>query len=210
MAGKAVLPDGWGPSSCVCGIDEVGRGCLAGPVVACALILPPSYSLSGLTDSKKLPPKKREELAQAIRECAVSYSIALVGQRTIDRINILQSTFMAMSMACSRLSPRPEFLAIDGNKILPEEMLGRFWMRHGDAPLPVQKAIVRGDSLVPAISAASILAKTYRDALMRFLSSRYPLYGFEKHVGYGTAHHLQMLAEHGPCPLHRRTFRGVL
>ncbi|MBO4369042.1 MAG: ribonuclease HII [Desulfovibrio sp.] len=197
-------------SAIIAGIDEVGRGCLAGPVVACALILPKTYSLPGLTDSKKLTPKKREALAIDIRACAVSYAIALIGQHMIDRVNILQATFMAMSIASSRLEPRPTFLQIDGNKTLPPSVLERFWQKHGTEPLPTQEAIVKGDGTIPAISAASILAKTYRDALMRALAVRYPGYGFESHVGYGSAYHLERLACLGPCPLHRISFRRVV
>lgn len=192
------------------GIDEVGRGSLAGPVVTSAVILPEKYDLSGLTDSKKLLPRKREELAVEIRKVAVAWSIGLIGQRAIDRLNILQSTFMAMAMAAARLPVDVNLLLIDGNKIIPQGILRRFWQKHKNAPLPKQQAQVHGDSLEPMISAASILAKTYRDAIMRHLSTKWPLYGFADHFGYGTKAHLQKLAELGPCPLHRITFRGVL
>ena len=192
------------------GIDEVGRGCLAGPVVAAAVILPDRFALEGLTDSKKLSAKKREELARQIKSGCLAWAIGLVGQRTIDRINILQATLMAMSIACARLSPAPQGLVIDGNKTVPEYLLARFWRKHHGEALPRQRAIVKGDASVAAISAASILAKTYRDSLMQAFAKRWPEYGFERHVGYGSALHLRMLAAHGPCPLHRRTFRGVL
>ncbi|MCR5814518.1 MAG: ribonuclease HII [Desulfovibrio sp.] len=200
-----------GQSKGLCaGIDEVGRGCLAGPVVAAAVILPEAFALQGLTDSKKLTAKKREELCGQIKTGCLAWAIGLVGQRAIDRINILQATLTAMSMAVAKLSLAPIGLWIDGNKTLPEQMLIRFWRKHHTEQLPWQRAIVKGDASVPAISAASILAKTYRDAMMHAFAKRWPEYGFERHVGYGSALHLRMLRAHGPCPLHRRTFRGVL
>ena len=197
-------------SGLVCGIDEVGRGCLAGPVVAAAVILPSRCTLP-VTDSKKLSAKRREELSSAIRSEACAWALGLVGQKVIDRINILQATLFAMSMAVGKLTLAPARLVIDGTMLLPLPYLRRFWLRrHPEYPLPEQQCIVKGDATVPAISAASILAKTYRDALMTQLSLRWPLYGFEQHVGYGSSYHREMLQKYGPCPLHRLSFHGVL
>ncbi|MBQ7586209.1 MAG: ribonuclease HII [Desulfovibrionaceae bacterium] len=198
------------PAGVIAGIDEVGRGCLAGPVVTAAVVLPPKYILPYLKDSKQLTPKRREALAKSIREVALAWSIGLIGQGTIDKINILQATFMAMAMAAARLPLTPNFLYIDGNKTIPTGILQRFWRKHKTEVLPRQQAVVKGDVQIPVISAASILAKTYRDSIMRFLAKRWPVYGFEDHVGYGSKYHLQKLKEYGPCPLHRLTFRGVV
>ena len=194
---------------CIAGIDEVGRGALAGPVVAAAVILPQDYDLPGLADSKTLDFTTREKLAYAIRRYSLAWSLGVVGQRTIDRINILEATFMAMAMAVSRLSIKPDLLYIDGNKRIPSPVLIRFWSNYRTDTLPGQKTIVHGDALEDVISAASIVAKSYRDALMRRMSIRYPKYGFDEHVGYGTARHMKAIALYGPCPLHRKTFRGV-
>ncbi|MBQ7739500.1 MAG: ribonuclease HII [Desulfovibrionaceae bacterium] len=191
------------------GIDEVGRGALAGPVVAAAVILPNDAKIADLDDSKRLSVKKREELATLIRKTAVAWSIGLVGQHTIDKINILQSTFLAMAMSAARLPGQVNLLQIDGNKIIPAGILKRIWQKHKEAPIPRQQAYVHGDASIAAISAASIIAKTYRDALMRHLAKIYPGYGLEEHFGYGTKYHLQKIQALGPSPLHRLTFRGV-
>ena len=191
------------------GIDEAGRGCLAGPVVAGAVLLPQECELPGLGDSKKIPPERREELAVLIRSSSLVWGIGLVWPWEIDRINILQATFCAMIKAarrCSGTCPAPLRLAIDGSHVIPAPL---FTLYSWPGALPRQQAVVRGDALVPAISAASILAKTFRDSLMRALARRYPGYGFERHKGYGTTEHLQSLAERGPCRMHRMTFRKV-
>lgn len=194
------------------GIDEAGRGCLAGPVVAAAVILPGTYDLPGLTDSKALSAARREQLAPRIRQCALAWGLGVVWPATIDRINILQATFEAMSRAVACLGRTPGLLLVDGNKTVPEPVLLPHWRAHfADAPdLPRQNAVVGGDSSVPAISAASILAKTWRDRLMEHLDKRWPGYGFARHKGYGTADHYEALRALGPCRQHRLTFRGVL
>lgn len=195
----------------VAGIDEAGRGCLAGPVVACAVILPTSFDLPGLTDSKLLASRQRQTLALAIRSCAVAWSVGVVWSGRIERVNILQATFEAMCRAACTIKTAPAQLLIDGNKTIPPDMLGREWRaRRPHAPLPLQRAIVGGDLSQPVISAASILAKTFRDRLMLALARRWPGYGLERHMGYGTREHLEALRRLGPSPLHRRTFRGVL
>ncbi|MCL2001674.1 MAG: ribonuclease HII [Planctomycetes bacterium] len=191
------------------GIDEAGRGCLAGPVVAGAVVLPPAFDLPGLTDSKKIPPECREELAVAIRSSALAWGVGLVWPWEIDRVNILQATFRAMIKAarhCAGACPSPLSLSIDGPHIIPAPLFTALSWR---GPPPRQEAVIRGDSLVPAISAASILAKSFRDKLMRALARRYPGYGFERHKGYGVAEHLQALVRHGPCRMHRMSFRNV-
>jgi len=184
------------------GIDEAGRGCLAGPVVAGAVILPETYDLPLLTDSKKLTPERRAVLEPAIKAQAVAWGLGVVWAPDIDRVNILNATFRAMARAVAVMKIRPFRLEVDGDKIIPSRFL----------PFPglTQKAVVGGDALVPAISAASILAKTFRDRLMARLGRRFPGYGLDEHKGYGTAAHLEALVRLGPCPLHRLTFRGVL
>lgn len=203
------LPEPWPAQTLIAGIDEAGRGCLAGPVVAAAVILPQAFELTGLADSKALSARTREALAPRIKACAVAWGLGVVWNRRIDRINILAATFEAMSLAARSLATPPDVLLIDGNKIVPEATLAPLWRRVRQAPLPRQRAIVRGDASVAAISAASILAKTFRDRLMCALGRRWPGYGFERHKGYGTADHLAALRRLGPCPLHRRSFRGV-
>jgi ribonuclease HII len=179
----------------IAGIDEAGRGCLAGPVVAAACILPEDFDLPGLTDSKALTPARRDELATAIRAQALCWSLGLAWAPEIDQINILQATLRSMERAVATLSLRPALLLIDGNQTC-------------QAPIP-QRTVVGGDALVPAISAASILAKTFRDHLLARLDRRYPGYGLAIHKGYGTAVHLAALKALGPSPIHRLTFRGV-
>lgn len=177
------------------GVDEAGRGCLAGPVVAAAVILPETYDLPGLTDSKKLTEKKRFALEPEVKAQAIAWGIGVGWPEEIDSINILQSTLKSMCRAVDALKLQPCFLAIDGNQAVPF-----------DIP---QQSVVGGDGKVPAISAASILAKTFRDRLMTKLDVRYPGYGFAVHKGYGTKVHLEAIRRLGPCRMHRMTFRGV-
>jgi ribonuclease HII len=193
------------PRRAVAGIDEAGRGCLAGPVVAAAVILPETFSLPGLADSKTLSPTRRDGLAAAIGQVAVAWSLGVIWPRDIDRLNILQATLLAMSRAAAGLEVRPEGLLIDGNTRIPEAML----RAAGCSPLPDQREIVDGDAKIPVISAASVIAKTFRDALMAKLDRRYPGYGFAIHKGYGTPDHYRVLRSLGPCRMHRLTFRGV-
>ena len=176
----------------ICGVDEAGRGPLAGPVCAAAVILPEHLQIPGLNDSKKLTDKKRRELFPVIQEQAVAYGIGLASEQEIDEINILQATFLAMRRALGQLTVRPEIALIDGN-------------RETDFGLPV-KTVVKGDSLSANIAAASILAKVTRDNLMMELAQQYPEYGFEIHKGYGTKAHYEALRTYGPCPIHRKTF----
>ena len=176
----------------VCGVDEAGRGPLAGPVCAAAVILPPGLEIPGLNDSKKLTDKKRRELYDIMIEQAVSYGIAFASEQEIDEINILQATFLAMERAMQKLSPQPELALIDGN-------------RTKDFGLPV-RTIVKGDSLSASIAAASILAKVTRDRLMEEYDAQYPQYGFAVHKGYGTKRHYEALREFDPSPIHRKTF----
>lgn len=179
----------------VAGIDEVGRGPLAGPVVTAAVILPPDYHLAGLADSKKLSHRRREELAEQIKGDAVAWALGRAEVEEIDAINILQATMLAMRRAVDQLDPAPVSALVDGN-------------RCPRLPCPV-RAIVKGDSLVPAISAASILAKVARDAEMVELDARYPGYGLAGHKGYPTAAHVEAIARHGVTPIHRRSFAPV-
>ena len=176
----------------ICGVDEAGRGPLAGPVCAAAVILPEHLQIPGLNDSKKLTDKKRRELFPVIQEQAVAYGIGLASEQEIEEINILQATFLAMRRALEQLTVRPEIALIDGN-------------RETDFGLPV-KTVVKGDSLSANIAAASILAKVTRDNLMMELAQKYPEYGFEIHKGYGTKAHYEALRTYGPCPIHRKTF----
>ncbi|MGO3891265.1 MAG: ribonuclease HII [Paenalcaligenes sp.] len=183
-------------SGLVAGVDEAGRGPLAGPVFAAAVILDPNRPIEGLTDSKKLTPKKRDQLAELIREQALAWSISSASREEIDDINILQATMLAMRRACEALPAKPELILIDGNRV-PEGL---------SAPA---RAVVKGDSQVQAISAASILAKTARDAACLQMHELYPEYAFDQHKGYGTALHSERLQEFGPCPEHRRSFAPV-
>lgn len=199
-------PENIGTQAVFAGIDEAGRGCLAGPVVAAAVILPAHFSLPLLNDSKVLSAQQRAVLAPQIKAVALGWSVGLSWPREIERYNILQATFHAMSRAVHSLRIQPPQLLVDGNKCIPAPVLARFC----PGLAPSQQAIIGGDALVPAISAASILAKTYRDHLMDFFHRRYPDYAFDSHKGYGTKAHMQALQAHGPCPLHRMTFAGVL
>ena len=176
----------------ICGVDEAGRGPLAWPVCAAAVILPPHVQIPGLNDSKKLSDKRRRELFPVIQEQALSFGIAFASEQEIDEINILQATFLAMKRAMEQLRVRPELALIDGN-------------RETDFGIPV-KTVIKGDSLSASIAAASILAKVTRDDLMIQMAERYPEYGFEIHKGYGTRAHYAALERFGPCPIHRMTF----
>ena len=178
--------------SFICGIDEAGRGPLAGPVVAGAVILPKDCQILYLNDSKKVSEKKRELLFDEIRGKAVSYGIGVVGPGRIDEINILQATYEAMREAVSQLQPAPEILLNDAVTRPGIDLM--------------QIPIVKGDAKSVSIAAASILAKVTRDRMMVEYDALYPEYGFVKHKGYGTAVHIQALKEHGPCPIHRRSF----
>lgn len=176
----------------ICGVDEAGRGPLAGPVCAAAVILPPHVDIPGLNDSKKLTDKRRRELYPMILEQAVAYGIAFADHQEIDEINILQATYAAMRRAIEQLSVQPKLALVDGN-------------RAADFGVEVQ-TVVKGDSLSASIAAASILAKVTRDDLMLQMAQTYPQYGFEIHKGYGTKAHYAALAQFGPCPIHRMTF----
>lgn len=180
----------------ICGVDEAGRGPLAGSVVAAAVILNPDVPIIGLADSKKLSAAARERLAPEIREKALAWAIGEASAAEIDEINILQATFLAMRRAVAALTMSPVHALVDGNRIPPG--------------LPCSaEAIVKGDAKEPAISAASILAKTYRDAQLLELDHVYPQYGFARHMGYPTAAHLEALRRHGPSPVHRKSFGPV-
>ena len=181
----------------IAGVDEAGRGPLAGPVVAAAVILDPMRPIRGLRDSKQLAPERREVLSVRIRERAIAWAVAEADHDEIDLLNILQATLLAMKRALLGLPRRPTMIMIDGN-CAPQ-------LHDCFANCEVQ-TLIAGDDLVPSISAASIIAKTYRDALMVGLSARYPGYGLARHFGYGTPQHLRALAHLGPCPIHRRSF----
>lgn len=181
----------------VAGVDEVGRGCLAGPVVAAACILDLSKAVPAkLNDSKKLTAKQRDEIGEELRANALAFGIGTVEAEEIDRINILEATKKAMLLAIEALKPNADFLLIDALQL-----------KHVSLP---QKAIIKGDSISYSIAAASVIAKTYRDGLMTELDLQFPQYGFADHKGYGAASHRAAIKEHGPCPLHRKTFRGVV
>ena len=180
------------PFELICGVDEAGRGPLAGPVCAAAVILPKGLVIPGLNDSKKLSDKRRRELFPIIQHEAVSFGIAFASQEEIDEINILQATFLAMRRAMEQLNPQPEFALIDGN-------------RETDFGVPC-KTVIKGDSLSANIAAASVLAKVTRDNWMMEAAEKYPGYGFEIHKGNGTKAHYAALEKLGPCPIHRRTF----
>ncbi len=191
MSGKSL----WQPEGLVCGVDEAGRGPLAGPVVAAAVILDPRCPIEGLNDSKKLSARRREMLAIEIRDKALAWAVAEASVEEIDRINILWASLLAMQRAVAALSVAPLQALVDGNKCPA-------------LACPAQ-AVVGGDGKVSAIAAASILAKTVRDAGMRGLHAVYPLYGFDRHKGYPTAAHLEALRRYGISPVHRRSFSPV-
>lgn len=186
---RTLIPEG---VSLVCGLDEAGRGPLAGDVYAAAVILPEGYLPEGLNDSKKISEKKREKLFSEIQEHALAFCIATATPSEIDEINILNASLLAMRRAVQGLSLSPEFLLVDGNVFRGFEQPGR--------------AVVKGDALIPSIAAASILAKVARDRSLLELDRLYPEYDFAKHKGYPTKLHVERLLEHGPCPVHRQSF----
>ena len=179
----------------ISGVDEAGRGPLAGPVVAAAAIFSPNIDIVDLDDSKKLSPKKREELFLEIKERATTYGVAVIGHRIIDEINILQAARLAMKQAVDQLNPIPDLLLIDGNQKIESTL--------------DQWAIVKGDSKSLSIAAASVLAKVTRDRIMDDYHKLYPQYEFNRHKGYGTKLHRALIQEYGPCPIHRSKFKGV-
>ena len=185
----------WVPEGLVCGVDEAGRGPLAGPVVAAAVILDPANPVAGLNDSKKLSAKRREALAIEIRAKAIAWSVAEASVEEIDRINILQASLLAMQRAVEQLKTKPEHALIDGNRC--------------PSLVCTAEAIIGGDGKVASIAAASILAKTVRDAGMLELHCIYPMYGFDRHKGYPTAEHLEALRTHGVSQVHRRSYAPV-
>lgn len=176
----------------IAGIDEAGRGPLAGPVYAAAVILPEECVIEGLNDSKKLSEKRREELYDIIIEKAVAYNIQSVSEKIIDEVNILNAVFIAMNKASQALSPQPDYVLVDGNRIK-------------DMIFPCE-TVVKGDSKSINIAAASILAKVSRDKYITEISDKYPEYNFAKHKGYGTKEHVEALKKYGPCEIHRKTF----
>jgi len=179
----------------VAGVDEAGRGPLAGPVVSAAVILPESFDAPEINDSKKLTPPKRDKLYDQIREGAIAVGVGIVDNLQIDEINILQAALLSMAQAADQLSPAPDFLLIDGTFTTPAQIK--------------QKAIPKGDTLSISIAAASIIAKVTRDRLMAAYHDRYPEYGFNRHKGYPTKAHKEAIARHGVSPIHRLTFKGV-
>lgn len=178
--------------SCVCGVDEAGRGPLAGPVCVSAVVLPKNTIIKGANDSKKLSEKKREELFDIIKSTALAYSIVLIDEKTIDKINILQATMQGMKQAVIELNIKPDYALIDGNRI-PNLNID-------------SEAIVKGDAKSMSIACASILAKVTRDRFMIEIAKKYPNYQFEKHKGYGTKLHVELLNKYGACEIHRKTF----
>jgi ribonuclease HII len=181
--------------TCIAGLDEAGRGPLAGPVVAAAVVLPVGLLISGLTDSKQVSEQERERLFEVIRAQAVCFGVGIADERTIELVNILQATIIAMERALQALNPQPDYLLIDAIS-LPRVRLP-------------QKPLVKGDFRSHSIAAASILAKVTRDRIMLELHKKYPCYNFQNHKGYGTKEHLSLLQEHGPCDAHRKTFNPV-
>ena len=179
----------------IAGVDEAGRGPLAGPVVAAAVIFSSSIDIAGLDDSKKLSAKKREALFPKIQEKAIAYGMSVVDPEVIDEINILQAARLAMKQAVDQLNPVPDLLLIDGNQKIESSL--------------DQWAIIKGDSKSLSIAAASVLAKVTRDRIMEDYHKLYPQYQFDRHKGYGTKLHRTLIQEHGPCPIHRSTFKGV-
>lgn len=180
----------------VAGVDEAGRGCLAGPVAAGAVILDPGRPIRGLRDSKKLTEKRREELFEEIREKSAAWSVAMTGPGEIDRTNILRAALRAMEKAVEGLSVAPDFVLVDGNARISIAV--------------EQRTVVGGDDRCASVAAASIVAKVTRDRLMRELETEYPGYGFSRHKGYPSKEHRESLRRLGPCPIHRKSFNGVL
>lgn len=187
---KAAVNSGF---SCICGVDEAGRGPLAGPVCAAAVILPAGVVIEGLDDSKKLTEKKRERLYDIIKETAVDYSVAYGTLEEIETVNILEATYLAMNRAIEGLSVKPDFALIDGNRV-PRGI-----------KIPCE-TIVKGDSKSMSVAAASVLAKVTRDRLMLEYDKKYPEYNFKKHKGYGTKEHTELIKQYGPCEIHRLSF----
>ncbi len=179
----------------IAGVDEAGRGPLAGPVVSAAVVLPQNFCVSGINDSKKLSEKKRAALFPLIKEQVLSFGIGMADHEEIDRINILQASLLSMKRAVTALSPAPDFLLIDGKFSI-------------DSPIH-QLPVIKGDARSLSIATASILAKVTRDRIMTDLAVQYPEYGFDRHKGYPTRAHKQAILDHGPCPVHRKSFRGV-
>ncbi|MDR3306108.1 MAG: ribonuclease HII [Endomicrobium sp.] len=180
----------------IAGVDEAGRGPLAGPVAAAAVILPKDLIIPDLNDSKRLSEKKREKLFDIIKEKALAYAVEIVDNTIIDQINILQAAFLAMSKAVSKLQYKPELCLVDGNRKIPALKLN-------------QEALIGGDAKSACVAAASILAKVTRDRLMLEYAKQYAVYEFEKHKGYGTKKHIEALKKHGACPIHRVTFAPI-
>ena len=187
---KAAVNSGF---SCICGVDEAGRGPLAGPVCAAAVILPEGVVIEGLDDSKKLTEKKREKLYDIIKETAVAYSVAYGTLEEIETVNILEATYLAMNRAIEGLTVKPDFALIDGNRV-PRGI-----------KIPCE-TVVKGDSRSMSIAAASVLAKVTRDRLMLEYDKKYPEYNFKKHKGYGTKEHTELIKQYGPCEIHRLSF----
>ena len=185
----------WAKGKIPAGVDEAGRGPLAGPVVAAAVILPDDCLLDGLDDSKKLSRTKRESIFEEIKNISICYAIGIVEPQEIDKINILRAALLAMEISVKKLTTKPDYLLIDGNQ--------------RTSLMLIQETIVKGDSKSCSIAAASILAKVTRDTIMEEYHSIYPEYNFRSHKGYPTKEHYAAIREHGPCPIHRRTFRGV-
>lgn len=181
--------------SLVAGVDEAGRGPLAGPVVAAAVIIPEGKILSGVKDSKQMTEKARDKAFSVINNEAIAVGIGVVSHQFIDEFNILRASLEAMKRAVLFLDTSPEYLLVDGIHAIP-------------LPLP-QKCLKKGDQRSLSIGAASVMAKVYRDRIMRSYDEQFPVYGFSQHKGYGTSRHLEALGQHGPTPIHRRTFRGV-
>ncbi len=186
----------WAKGRIPAGVDEAGRGPLAGPVVAAAVILPQSFAIDGLDDSKKLTRQQRARIFDLITSAALDYAIGVVDHEAIDSINILRASLQAMEIAVNGLGRKPDFLLIDGNQ--------------RTSLLMPQETVIKGDSRCSSIAAASIVAKVRRDEIMDRYHELYPEYNFRSHKGYPTREHLEALKRHGPCPIHRRTFRGVL
>lgn len=179
----------------IAGVDEAGRGPLAGPVVSAAVVLPENFDVSGINDSKKLSEKKREALFPVIQNLAVAFGIGLADHEEIDRINILQASLLSMKRAVEALSVTPDYLLIDGKFTIDSSI--------------DQRSVIKGDALSLSIAAASILAKVTRDRIMTDLDLQYPEYGFKRHKGYPTKAHKEAILTHGPCPVHRKSFKGV-